>query len=176
MHALPQDIVLLHDIWVQGDLKMLHDACRATLPHMHHFTCSMLGSNVAVLSRWPIVQVRVQRKCADHNRNQALTLPFQSQGNLVPMMSLDVLHGRAMCITQLAVAPGRTLTVINAVGVGAKAACAAARMAQATQLALTVRSLAGDVVVGGRLSHGRCVFCVFCVFCTLQTHGSVLCV
>lgn len=81
------------------------------------------------------------------------------------MRCLDVLHGRAMCIVQLAVAPGRTLTVVNAVGVPAGAppkdgapprdACAAVRMSQATQLALTVRSLAGDVVVGGRLSHGR---------------------
>lgn len=74
-----------------------------------------------------------------------------------------------MCVTQLAVDPGHTLTVVNAVGAPGGAsgdsqkdgnapcdARAAVRMAQATQLALTVRSLVGDVIVGGRLFHGRC--------------------
>ena len=52
-----QDIILVHDIWVAADLAALQDACRTTLPHMHHFTCGMLGSNVAVFARWPIMQV-----------------------------------------------------------------------------------------------------------------------
>lgn len=83
----------------------------------------------------------------------------------MPMLCLDVLHGRAMCIAQLTTAPGRTLTMVNAVGVPAgghppkqgeppRDARAAVRMSQAAQLGLAVRSLTGEVIVAGRLFHG----------------------
>jgi hypothetical protein len=56
---LPQDIVLLQEVFVQNDMHMLVKLAElGGLSHHQYFHSGCLGGELLILSRWPIVYTR----------------------------------------------------------------------------------------------------------------------
>lgn len=72
-----QDIVLLQEVWVEGDAKYLQDCARlAGLTHSIHFKSGIFGSGLVTFSRYPLVEVGFHRYSASGSASAVLCGDF----------------------------------------------------------------------------------------------------
>ncbi|RCH96902.1 phospholipase C type enzyme [Rhizopus stolonifer] len=55
------DLITLQEVWVQTDFQRIRHAVKDTLPHSKYFYSGVLGSGLAILSKFPILSTQYHR-------------------------------------------------------------------------------------------------------------------